>query len=189
MLRPKKRIMRHKSQPRPVLSGQLTVMTVVSPSFSASRIITTSSCRIPIIYFFFLCFTTVRLLHTTSFSTSVLPLLLLYREREWDTEIGLWMPLFLLVERGSGFWLMNWMEKENEITLMAFALSQITHTSFTESKCLLNMFKNTFCTHLRRQGRVYSLRNLCYCFVLFDTTTLKQIYLYYYFQKYLYYYS
>lgn len=54
MLRPKKRMMRHKSQPRPVLSGQLTVMTVASPSFSGSLIITTSSCSIPMI-FFFLC--------------------------------------------------------------------------------------------------------------------------------------
>lgn len=41
--------MRHKSEPRPVLSGQLTVMMVVSPSFSGSLIITTSSCSIPII--------------------------------------------------------------------------------------------------------------------------------------------
>nr|AFK37586.1 unknown [Lotus japonicus] len=49
MLRPKKSMIRHKSQPRPVLSGQFTVMTVGSPSFSGGLIRTTSSCRIPII--------------------------------------------------------------------------------------------------------------------------------------------
>ena len=49
MLRPKKRMIRHKSQPRPVLSGQFTVITVGSPSFSDCLIITTSSSyKIPI---------------------------------------------------------------------------------------------------------------------------------------------
>lgn len=43
MLRPKKSMMRHKSQPRPVLSGQLTVRTVGSPSFCGWLMITTSS--------------------------------------------------------------------------------------------------------------------------------------------------
>lgn len=48
MLRPKKSMMRHKSQPRPVLSGQLTVRRVGSPSFSGGLMITTSSYSIPI---------------------------------------------------------------------------------------------------------------------------------------------
>lgn len=47
MLTPKKRMMRHKSQPKPVLSGQFMVITLGSPSFFGSVMITTSSCRIP----------------------------------------------------------------------------------------------------------------------------------------------
>jgi len=43
MLRPKKSMIRHKSHPRPVLSGQLTVRTVGSPSFCGWLMITTSS--------------------------------------------------------------------------------------------------------------------------------------------------
>lgn len=48
MLKPKKSMIRQRSQPKPVLSGQFTVITVGSPSFSASLIITTSSYSIPI---------------------------------------------------------------------------------------------------------------------------------------------
>ena len=54
MLRPKKRMIRHKSQPRPVLSGQFTVITVGSPSFSDCLITTTSSSyKIPICWSYF----------------------------------------------------------------------------------------------------------------------------------------
>ena len=60
MLRPKKSKMRHKSQPKPVLSGQLTVMTIGSPSISDCLMITTSSCRIPIFFFFFKAWKTVK---------------------------------------------------------------------------------------------------------------------------------
>uniref|UniRef100_A0A2P2J4M6 Uncharacterized protein n=1 Tax=Rhizophora mucronata TaxID=61149 RepID=A0A2P2J4M6_RHIMU len=56
MLRPKASKMRHKSQPSPVLSGQFTVITVGSPTFSDCVIITTSSWRIPISPFFFFFF-------------------------------------------------------------------------------------------------------------------------------------
>lgn len=45
---PKKRIMRQISQPNPVLSGQLTVITLGSPSCSECLIITTSSYNMPI---------------------------------------------------------------------------------------------------------------------------------------------
>lgn len=45
---PKKRIMRQRSEPRPVLSGQLTVITLGSSSFSDCFIITASSNSIPI---------------------------------------------------------------------------------------------------------------------------------------------
>lgn len=49
MFSPKKSMIRHKSQPKPVLSGQFTVITVGSPSFSDSLIITTSSYNMPIV--------------------------------------------------------------------------------------------------------------------------------------------
>ena len=49
MLSPKSKIILHKSQPSPVLSGQFTVITAGSPGFSAWLITTTSSCNIPIL--------------------------------------------------------------------------------------------------------------------------------------------
>lgn len=48
MLNPKKRITRQMSQPSPVLSGQLMVMTLGSPGLSGCRITTTSSEGMPI---------------------------------------------------------------------------------------------------------------------------------------------
>lgn len=49
MVKPKKRMIRQRSHPSPVLSGQFTVITVGSPSLSDSLIITTSSYGIPMI--------------------------------------------------------------------------------------------------------------------------------------------
>lgn len=45
---PKKRIMRQRSEPKPVLSGQFTVITLGSSSLSGCLIITASSYSIPI---------------------------------------------------------------------------------------------------------------------------------------------
>lgn len=53
MLSPKSNIILHKSHPKPVLSGQFTVITVGSPGFSASLISTTSSYRTPMAPLFF----------------------------------------------------------------------------------------------------------------------------------------
>lgn len=49
MLNPNRNIILHKSQPRPVLSGQFTVITVGSPGFSAWLMRTKSSCKMPIL--------------------------------------------------------------------------------------------------------------------------------------------
>lgn len=48
MLKPKSRITRQRSQPRPVLSGQLMVITLGSPGLSGCRMTTTSSFGRPI---------------------------------------------------------------------------------------------------------------------------------------------
>lgn len=52
MLNPKRNIILHKSHPRPVLSGQFTVITVGSSGFSAWLMRTKSSCKMPISFSF-----------------------------------------------------------------------------------------------------------------------------------------